>query len=597
MSRFVVATAGHVDHGKSTLVKALTGLETDRWEEERRRGLTIDLGFAWTQLPSGREVAFVDVPGHERFLGNMLAGLGPAPVVCFVVAVDEGWRAQSTDHRDALAALSIEHGIIALTRADRAPDRVEEVEAEVRAHLAGTGLAAAPAVAVAAPTGAGLADFTAALDTVLARAPQPDPRARLRLWIDRSFPISGAGTVVTGTLAAGSLAVGERLEIAAAGDLLTAEVRGLQSEDRPAQRLEPVVRAAVNMRGITAGALSRGDALLTPGAWPLVEVVDVRRRTGEDLGSAPRELTAHVGTASAAVHVRPFDSEHARLAFAHPLPLQVGDRIVLRGSGEHMVFGGAEILDIDPPALNRRGAGTRRAREVAAYPWGGSALVEVARRGAMEGAALARAGITVPSPLPHGLRREGAWLVSQERFEAWAADVRERAAREHRDDPLSAGLPAGAAVSALGLPAADLLNPVLRAAGLAQAGGRIVDPGRAAGLGAAEAGLARLERHLAAQPFRAPEAEDLAAWGLGPRELAAAARVGRILRLPDGVVLLPPAPAQAMRVLSRLGQPFTASQARQALETTRRVAIPLLEHLDAKGWTRRVDGSRREVVR
>src|SRR5699024_10344858 len=153
---FVVATAGHVDHGKSTLVRALTGIEPDRWDEERRRGLTIDLGFAWTTLPSGRTVSFVDVPGHERFLGNMLAGVGPAPIVLFIVAADEGWQSQSADHRDAIAALGITQGLLVVTRADLAPDRVEEVLAEARTELAGTGLAEAPAVSVSALTGQGM---------------------------------------------------------------------------------------------------------------------------------------------------------------------------------------------------------------------------------------------------------------------------------------------------------------------------------------------------------------------------------------------------------------------------------------------------------
>lgn len=177
----VVATAGHVDHGKSTLVRALTGMEPDRWAEERRRGLTIDLGFAWTSLPSGRVVAFVDVPGHERFLGNMLAGLGPAPVVCFVVAADEGWRAQSSDHRDAVAALGVSRGLVVITRVDRAADGGAGALAQTRSELAGTGLRDAPAVAVSATSGDGLGELRAVLDDLLGRLPDPDPAARLRL--------------------------------------------------------------------------------------------------------------------------------------------------------------------------------------------------------------------------------------------------------------------------------------------------------------------------------------------------------------------------------------------------------------------------------
>ena len=221
---YVVATAGHVDHGKSTLVRALTEMDPDRWEEEKRRGLTIDLGFAWTTLPSGADVAFVDVPGHEKFLGNMLAGVGPAPVVLFVVAADEGWQAQSTDHRDALRALGVKHGIIALTRSDRATvDRT----AEIRTQLAGTPLADAPIIPVSAPTGDGIAALRQALDEVLADVPAPDAQAPVRLWVDRAFSVKGAGTVVTGTLAAGTLRVGDSLKVAAAGGERDVEILSL----------------------------------------------------------------------------------------------------------------------------------------------------------------------------------------------------------------------------------------------------------------------------------------------------------------------------------------------------------------------------------
>src|SRR5690606_23172060 len=217
MTTHVVATAGHVDHGKSTLVRALTGMEPDRWEEERRRGLTIDLGFVWTTLPSGREVAFVDVPGHGRFIRNALAGLAAVPVVCFVVAADEGWSAQSTDHRDAIAALGIRHGLIVVTKADRAADLVAATIERARSEFAHTGLRAAPAVAVSAVQGTGLDRLRQVLDNVLAEAPAPDASGRLRLWIDRSFSVSGAGTVVTGTLVAGTLTKGDRLVVVGHG--------------------------------------------------------------------------------------------------------------------------------------------------------------------------------------------------------------------------------------------------------------------------------------------------------------------------------------------------------------------------------------------
>jgi selenocysteine-specific elongation factor len=594
----VVATAGHVDHGKSTLVRALTGIETDRWEEERRRGLTIDLGFAWTRLPSGREVSFVDVPGHERFLGNMLAGLGPAPVVCFVVAADEGWQAQSDDHRDALAALGIETGLLVITRADLAEDGGRAALARARSELAGTGLATAPAVTVSARTGEGIDALRTALDDVLAGAPEPHADGPVRLWIDRAFSISGAGTVVTGTLASGTLRPGDRLALHGA----EVAVRGLQSREETAERLGPVCRAAVNLRGTDLERIGRGDALVTPGAFEAVDLVDVRRATGAALDAVPRELMVHAGTAAVPAHVRDLGAQHARLALERPLPLHVGDRMLLRGSGEHAVLGGVQILDVDPPALTRRGAGRRRAEELATMDPRGDAGHETARRGAIRTDRLARRGITVPDPLPRGIRRKGEWLVADRAISAWAEALRSAVRAEQERDALSRGITRGAALDLLGrgglpMPDASLLDLVLPAAGLGARDGRIIDPAHAAGLGAAESPVAVLEERLRAQPFRAPEADDLAALHLGPRELAAAAEQGRLLRLPDGVVLLPSAPALAMRELAALEQPFPASAARRALGTTRRVAIPLLEHLDARGWTRRVDGSSREVVR
>ncbi|HLS32282.1 MAG TPA: selenocysteine-specific translation elongation factor, partial [Brevibacterium sp.] len=362
---FVVATAGHVDHGKSTLVRALTGIEPDRWDEERRRGLTIDLGFAWTRLPSGREVSFVDVPGHERFLGNMLAGVGPAPIVLVVVAADEGWMPQSDDHRDAIAALGIERGLLVVTRADLAPDSVAEVSARSRAELAGTGLAGAEALAVSGTTGEGLDALREALDRVLAQAPVPDPGARVRMWIDRAFSIAGAGTVVTGTLGAGTLRPEDSLVLSGEQAHERVTIRGLQSHDTAVESVGPVTRAAVNLRGIGADDLGRGDVLLTPGAWSLTGTVDVRRSTGADFEDAPRELAVHVGTAAVQARLRPLGAEHARLTLSRSLPLTVGDRMLLRSTGSRAVRAGVQVLDIDPPALVRRGDGRRRTETLA----------------------------------------------------------------------------------------------------------------------------------------------------------------------------------------------------------------------------------------
>src|SRR3954447_14270531 len=222
----VVATAGHVDHGKSTLVRALTGMEPDRWAAERRRGMTIDLGFAWTTLPTGRTVAFVDVPGHERFVPNMLAGVGPVPAALLVVAADEGWKPQSAEHLAALHALDVRHGLLVITRADLADPAAALRQA--RSELAATSMAGAAAVTVSAVTGEGLGDLRAALDRLVDGLPPADPDAPVRLWIDRAFTIKGAGTVVTGTPGAGRLRPGDELTLGGT----TVRVRGLQSLGR-----------------------------------------------------------------------------------------------------------------------------------------------------------------------------------------------------------------------------------------------------------------------------------------------------------------------------------------------------------------------------
>ena len=219
----VVATAGHVDHGKSTLVRALTGMEPDRWAEERRRGMTIDLGYAWSALPSGAVLGFVDVPGHQRFIGNMLAGLGPAPAVLVVVAADEGWRRQSGEHLAAVDALGLQHGLLVITRSDLAdpgPATRQALE-----QIRDTSLGAVEAVAVSGKTGLGLDQLSAALDRLVTRLPRPDLAAPVRLWVDRAFTVRGSGTVVTGTLGAGTLRSGDELELR--GRLV--RVRALQS--------------------------------------------------------------------------------------------------------------------------------------------------------------------------------------------------------------------------------------------------------------------------------------------------------------------------------------------------------------------------------
>jgi selenocysteine-specific elongation factor len=578
----VIATAGHVDHGKSALVRALTGMEPDRWAEERRRGMTIDLGYAWTELPSGAQLAFVDVPGHERFIGNMLAGLGPASALLFVVAADEGWRAQSTEHLAAADALRLRHGLLAVTRTDLADPAAASEQA--RRRIAETSLGQVETIPISAVTGAGVAELGAALDLLVSRLPPPDTVAPLRLWIDRAFTIRGSGTVVTGTLGAGTVAVGDRLEISGR----PVQVRALQCLGQSRGRVAAVARVALNLRNVAATEVGRGDVLIEPGAWHWTCTVDVR------VDPPSRQLAnpvMHVGTAALPVRLRQFDAGHARVTLPRPLPLRAGDRAILRDPGQPNVAG-LLVLDADPPKLSRRGAAAARATELATATGLPDAHVEVARRGAVRRQHLEALGVA----LAHvGDAREVAgWLVAPDAWQGWLSALSVAMNEWRATSPLDAGVPLDALPRRLGIPDRDLLKPLIAEAGLSVRDGRVVRPGQdVVSLGP---GVDTVCSRLAAAPFAAPERYELDALGLGRRELAAAERAGRLLRISEDVVLLPSAPEVAVRALRALSQPFTTSQARQALDTTRRVAIPLLEYLDAHGRTDRIDPFTRRVI-
>ena len=605
----VVATAGHVDHGKSTLVRALTGIEPDRWEEERRRGLTIDLVYAWTTLPSGAQIAFVDVPGHQRFIGNMLAGLGPAPAVVLVVAADEGWRQQSGEHLAAVDALGLRHGLVVVTRADLAdpgPARADAMARTARSSLAGC-----QAVAVSARTGAGMDELRSALDRLVGSLPAPSHDGRVRLWVDRSFTVRGSGTVVTGTLGEGTVRSGDDLLLHRAdGSSHRVAVRGLQSLEQPLERIPAVARVALNLRGIGADAVGRGDALVTPHRWRVTSVLDVRLHDAPGAVPDPEARSAarrvvpgrvmlHVGTLAVEARTRPLGGAALRLALPAPLAIAAGDRVVLRDPGTRRIVG-ALVVDADPPALDRRGDAARRAVTVGRMTGVPQLAQEVRRREAMTVEDVTALGALVPDGdrPADSVTRRGRWLVDDAAWERWGGRLRAAVEARAEQEPLDPTLTVEAARAASGAPDRTLVAGLAAEQRLEVRDGRVGLLGREAALGErAEEGLRRIEGRLAAQPFASPELKELDAAGLGPREVAAAVRMGRLLRLPDDVLLLPQAPARAMRVLAALPQPFTTSEARVALDSTRRTVIPLLEHLDARGWTRRVDGSHREVRR
>ncbi|MGO9383625.1 MAG: SelB C-terminal domain-containing protein [Mycobacterium sp.] len=563
---FVIATAGHVDHGKSTLLHRLTGMWPDRLAEEQRRGLTIDLGFVWTEI-DGRQLAFVDVPGHERFVANMLAGVGAVPAIMFVVAATEGWMPQSEEHLAALDALGVRHALLVISKADLA-DPGPAIE-QARERFAATSLAE-PRVAL----GTDLDQVRAELLALTDRLPPPDRDADVRLWVDRSFTVRGAGTVVTGTLVAGTIRVGDELEHA--GQRVT--VRGLQSLGRNQTGVGAVARVALNLRGVDRKDIGRGDTVGTPGAWLDTAEIDVALRS---VGKLHRQLALHIGSAAVPVHVRPLGTGAARLRLGRLLPLRVGDVGLLRDPGEHRIAAGIEVLDVRPPGLRRRGAARARAAELAT---GRVRPPDCARADELHAMGLPTTG--------KSRQRVGDWVVDPQ----WWAARRECATatvqRWAADHDIAAGMPLGTLRQQVGLPTAELMPKLLEGTGLEVVDGLVRTPG--ASLPArVDKAVHKVEQWLAAEPFRAPEAYELAELKLGTRELAAAVRAGRLTRIADGVVLGPDALDRAVGILATLPQPFTVSEARRALGTTRRVAVPLLEQLDGRRITRRSgDGTR-----
>nr|WP_204342192.1 selenocysteine-specific translation elongation factor [Micromonospora terminaliae] len=585
MTVWVVATAGHVDHGKSTLVRALTGMEPDRWAEERRRGMTIDLGFAWTTLPAGGTVAFVDVPGHERFVPNMLAGVGPVPAALVVVGADEGWMPQSAEHLAALDALGVSHGLLAVTRADLADPG--PALARAREEIAATSLGAVEAVPVSAVTGAGLPELRAALDRLVARLPDPAADAPVRLWVDRSFTVRGSGTVVTGTLGAGRLRVGDTLELAATGEPV--RVRGLHALNTARAEVGAVARVAVNLRGLPRDRVARGDALLSPGRFRGTDLLDVRL-AGDPAADLPPTLTLHVGSAAVPARVRPLGPDTVRLRLARPLPLVIGDRALLRDPGRHHVSGGVTVLDVDPPPLRRRGAAAARAIVLAGLDGRPDLAGELRRRRLVRAGELTRMGVpATAAPVA------GDWLADPDHWRELGRRLTEEVARYAREQPLAAGVPVDVLRHRLDLPDRALVEALLRPP-LRLRAGRVTATAADTLPEPVARAVARVRAEYGDRPFQAPETHRLADFGLGPREIGAAVRAGALLKLADNVVLLPGALDDAVRVLAGLSQPFTLSAARQALDTTRRVAVPLLELLDRRGATRRLPDDAREVV-
>jgi selenocysteine-specific elongation factor len=583
----VVATAGHIDHGKSSLVLALTGTDPDRLAEEKQRGLTIDLGFAFCTLPSGVELAFVDVPGHVRFLKNMLAGVGGVDAALLVVAATEGWMPQSEEHLRILDLLDVEHGVVAVTKADLVDDETVEIaELDVLEHLEGSTLEGARIVVCDAKSGRGLEEVRTALDEMLAGAPPPADGGRPRLWIDRVFASRGAGTVVTGTLTGGSLALED--EVLIAPGRRRARVRGLESHHRKVAVAAPGTRVAVNLAGVDHDELHRGDAVVRADQWIEPRVVDVSLSllAGVELPARSR-MKVYAGSGEHDAAVRRLDDDHrfARLFLGARLPLQPGDRLVLRDPGRQETVGGAVVLDVAPTARARlaperldRPLGERLLRS---HPWLAVAdLPALAGRDAAGARALAGELVAGGQAV-----RIGGHLVATETLESLRTQVRPLVAAHHREQPLEAGPELSSLASRLRVPPEQLEAALHDVADLVVERGRV----RAATHVVAAADDPEAVRYLealAAQPFSPASAAEL---GVRPEIVRALVRSGHVVDL-EGVVLSTAAVDDARRLVVeaiRRDGSITVAGARDVLGSSRKYVLAILGHFDKTGVTRR----------
>ena len=562
----VVATAGHVDHGKSTLILTLTGTDPDRWAEEKQRGLTIDLGFAHTTLATGADVSFVDVPGHVRFLKNMLAGVGAVDACLFVVAATEGWKPQTEEHLRILDLLGVSHGVVALTKAALVDhDLLELAMLDVAEHVEGTFLEHAEVVPVDAPTGLGVDELQAALGRLLAVTPVAEDRGRPRLWIDRVFAAKGSGTVVTGTLTGGVLKQDDELAVVSATGVRDVRVRTLQTHGQKVASVTPGHRVAVNLAGVDHGDVERGDALVRKAQWHRTKRFDARLDVLASLDhnvSRRGAFAVALGSGESSAKVRilgdaalePGSHGLVRIHLPTTLPLAPGDRFILRDHGREETVGGGEILDVDPrlPASKAR-PDRSVARVVAERSWVDAAQLERLTGQAWTGPLLAGSWVVDP----------GALTTERNLLRARVADA-----------------------GPLGLDPAGLTDRA-----------RAVLPTLAdEGIGINEGRVRTLEQPdpLANHPFIRTLSDNLFsppdALSVDRTELRELVRRGLVVER-DGVYFSPLAIAQAALAVARLlvSEPdgVTVAMVRDELGNSRKHVLPLLAHLDATGVTRR----------
>ncbi len=604
---FVVGTAGHIDHGKSTLINALTGIDPDRLAEEKRRGMTIDLGFAHMTLPSGREIGIVDVPGHARFMRNMLAGAHGLDAVLLVIAADEGVMPQTREHLEIVDLLEVRRGIVVLTKTDLVDaDWLALVIEEVRTALHGTSLDGAEVVPVSAVAGDGLAALVAALDSVLEASDERADLGRPRLPIDRVFTMSGFGTVVTGTLVDGSINVGDELELVPRGRMV--RVRGLQRHNQKVESVGPGNRVAANLSGVEKADLARGDVLARPGTMRPVRRADASVRV---LASAPHavhhgaELLLHTGTAEVGCRVIVLDGDEVapgaggwvQVYLDRPIAASAKDRFVLRVPSPAVTVAGGVFVDVAPrkharhdsairESLARRAAGDVLEQELGKYPRG----VTVA--------ALLKATVAPQADIEKlHARRVGEWLFSDD---AWGS-IAARATREleayHGAFPFRAGMAREELRSRLGVSPASFAAVV---AGLVQ-DGRVVERNGSLAAPGHEVELenrpqAELLRLLGAEPFTPPSlAEAMQQCGADEEMVRALAQRGDIVRASNDVAFTRDAYESAValvREIVAVSGSVTVAQLRDRMGASRRPVLALLEYLDSQRVTRRVGDAR-----
>ena len=583
-----VATAGHVDHGKSSLVHALTGTDPDRFPEEKQRGLTIDLGYAFTTLPSGEDVGFVDVPGHVRFIKNMLAGVGAVDVVMLVVAANEGWMPQSEEHLRILELLGVSFGLVCVTKADLVDDdTLELARLEVEDRVARSALGGSPIVVCDALSGRGLDDVRGTLDGVLYAAPRPVDRGRPRLWVDRVFAAKGAGTIVTGTLVGGELRVDETVEVGLQAK--RARIRAIETARQKLDVAAPGTRVALNLvgPGIERGALRRGDAVVRPGQWELADVVDVALEplTGVDFRSRS-SLQCYTGSGERAALLRTLDAEHryGRMRLDGPVPLAPGDRLVLRDPGERNTVGGAEVLDVAPTGRARDAATVLSLplgrRLLARHGWlAVDELDRLAGVGAKEAAEIADDLVRT------GAVRAGGWLVDEQTLAAVRSAAALRVRGHHEESPVDRGIELASLAPALGLDSERLRVALEDDDELVVEHGSVRDVAHRPRVTESPQAGALLEA-LEAEPFAPPEPDSV---GADPALVRWMVREGAVVDL-DGIVFAATALDEARRriraALARRGA-VTVADVRDLLGSTRKYVLPIVNRLDAEGVTRR----------